>query len=158
MISPQDTPQNHAHLSHGVQDLSMLDECTILIVDENVSSYVLIARMLAPMGVYCEWKTSGYELVEFANSLPHLDLILMSTLLPFEDGFQALRNIRASALLRGIPIIATAVDATMELMDHARISGFDGFIGKPFNPDNFPEKICNILSGVSVWDLNKAHK
>jgi len=136
----------------------MLNNCTILIVDENVSSYVLIARMLAPMGVYCEWKTSGYELVEFANSLPHLDLILMSTLLPYEDGFQALRNIRTSALLRGIPIIATALDATMELLDNARVSGFDGFLGKPFNPDNFPEKICNILSGESVWDLNKAHK
>jgi two-component system cell cycle response regulator DivK len=35
------------------------------------------------------------------------------------------------------------------------LAGFDGFIGKPLNPDKFPEQIHKVLSGEKVWDLNK---
>ena len=62
---------------------------TVLVVEDNVSNFVLIARMLGFMGVHCEWKTSGYEVVEYADALPHLDLILMDIRLPYEDGFGA---------------------------------------------------------------------
>ncbi len=46
---------------------------TILVVEDNVSNFVLIARMLGYMGIHCEWKTSGYEVVEYADTLPRLD-------------------------------------------------------------------------------------
>ena len=34
---------------------------TVLVVEDNVSNFVLIARLLGYMGIHCEWKTSGYE-------------------------------------------------------------------------------------------------
>ncbi len=49
----------------------------MLVVEDNVSNFVLIARLLGYMGIHCEWKTSGYEVVEYADTLPRLDLILM---------------------------------------------------------------------------------
>ena len=52
-------------------------DATVLVVEDNVSNFVLIARMLGYMGIHCEWKTSGYEVVEYADTLPRLDLILM---------------------------------------------------------------------------------
>ena len=65
-------------------------ETTVLVVEDNVSNFVLIARMLGYMGIHCEWKTSGYEVVEYADTLPRLDLILMDIRLPYEDGYGAL--------------------------------------------------------------------
>ena len=65
-------------------------EITVLVVEDNVSNFVLIARMLGYMGIHCEWKTSGYEVVEYADTLPSLDLILMDIRLPYEDGYGAL--------------------------------------------------------------------
>jgi PleD family two-component response regulator len=56
---------------------------TVLVVEDNVSNFVLIARLLGYMGIHCEWKTSGYEVVEYADSLPRLDLILMDIRLPY---------------------------------------------------------------------------
>jgi two-component system cell cycle response regulator DivK len=153
MLYPKDTIQNRLDQSHLGHEHSLPSDCTVLIVEDNVSNYVLITRMLGPMGVYCDWKTSGYEVVEFANSLPHIDLILMNMLLPYEDGLHALRKIRTSKRLQGIPIIAMAVEASLELMDKARVSGFDGFLGKPLSPDRFPDQIYNILCGDSVWEL-----
>ncbi|MBK8421795.1 response regulator [Candidatus Villigracilis saccharophilus] len=68
----------------------------VLVVEDNVSNFVLIARMLGYLGIHCEWKTSGYEVVEYADTLPRLDLILMDIRLPYEDGYGALKKIRAS--------------------------------------------------------------
>ena len=56
-------------------------EITVLVVEDNVSNFVLIARMLGFLGIHCEWKTSGYEVVEYADTLPRLDLILMAILM-----------------------------------------------------------------------------
>ena len=42
-------------------------QANVLVVEDNVPNFVLIARMLAYMGVpRCEWKTSGWQVVEFA--------------------------------------------------------------------------------------------
>src|ERR1700741_11953 len=63
-------------------------DATVLIVEDNVSNFVLMARMLAYMGVpRCEWKTSGWQVVGFADTLPKIDLILMDIRLPYEDGY-----------------------------------------------------------------------
>ena len=52
-------------------------DATVLIVEDNVSNFVLMARMLAYMGVpRCEWKTSGWQVVEFADTLPKIDELL----------------------------------------------------------------------------------
>jgi two-component system cell cycle response regulator DivK len=127
-------------------------DATVLVVEDNVSNFVLIARMLGYLGIHCEWKTSGYEVVEYADTLPRLDLILMDIRLPYEDGYGALKKIRASDRLKAVPIIAVTAEASVEQMKKARESGFDGFLGKPLDPDRFPDQIRRILSGDPVWE------
>lgn len=129
-------------------------DTTVLVVEDNVSNFVLIARMLGYLGIHCEWKTSGYEVVEYADTLPRLDLILMDIRLPYEDGYGALKKIRASEHLRSIPIVAVTAEASEEQLAKARSSGFDGFLGKPLDPDRFPEQIRRILNGDPVWELS----
>jgi two-component system, cell cycle response regulator DivK len=128
-------------------------DTTVLVVEDNVSNFVLIARMLGYLGIHCEWKTSGYEVVEYADTLPRLDLILMDIRLPYEDGYGALKKIRVSERLKSIPIIAVTAEASQEQMNKARASGFDGFLGKPLDPDRFPDQIRRILSGEQVWEF-----
>jgi len=126
---------------------------TVLVVEDNVSNFVLMARMLGYMGIRCEWKTSGYEVVEYADSLPHIDLILMDIRLPYEDGHQALRKIRASDRLKHLPVVAVTAYASEEQLQRARAAGFDGFIGKPLDPDRFPAQIRSVLAGEQVWEV-----
>jgi two-component system cell cycle response regulator DivK len=127
---------------------------TVLVVEDNVSNFVLIARMLGYMGIHCEWKTSGYEVVEYADTLPNLDLILMDIRLPYEDGYGALRKIRSSPTLKNTKVIAVTAEASVEQMNKSRASGFNGFIGKPLDPDRFPDQIRSVLAGEEVWDLD----
>ncbi len=130
-----------------------LQEITVLVVEDNVSNFVLIARLLGYLGIHCEWKTSGYEVVEYADLLPKLDLILMDIRLPYEDGYEALKKIRSSPKLSKIPVIAVTAEASMEQMQKAHAAGFDGFIGKPIDPDRFTTQIQQILNGDPVWEL-----
>jgi two-component system cell cycle response regulator DivK len=129
-------------------------DATVLVVEDNVSNFVLIARMLGYLGIHCEWKTSGYEVVEYADTLPRLDLILMDIRLPYEDGYGALKKIRASERFKAVPIVAVTAEASLEQMNKARDSGFDGFLGKPLDPDRFPDQIRRILGGDPVWEFS----
>lgn len=130
-----------------------LSKATILIVEDNVSNFVLMARMLDYVGAQCEWKTSGYEVVEFADTLPKLNLILMDIRLPYEDGYQALHKIRATPRFDEVPIVAVTAYASEEQMQRAREAGFDGFIGKPLDPDRFPDQVRRALHAEPVWEM-----
>jgi two-component system, cell cycle response regulator DivK len=132
----------------------MFKDAIVLVVEDNVSNFVLIARMLGFLGIHCEWKTSGYEVVEYADTLPKVDLILMDIRLPYEDGYTALRKIRLSTRLKEVPVIAVTAEASIEQMNKARLSGFDGFLGKPLDPDRFPDQIQRILAGEPVWEMS----
>ena len=130
-------------------------DATVLVIKDNVANFVLIARMLAYMGVpRCEWKTSGWQVVEYADILPRVDLILMDIRLPYEDGYAALRKVRASARLKDTIVVAVTAEANDEQVAKARASGFDGFLGKPLDPDRFPEQISRMLRGEAVWEMH----
>ncbi|MCL4265407.1 MAG: response regulator [Anaerolineae bacterium] len=126
----------------------------ILVVEDNVSNFVLIARLLAFMGVQkCEWKTTGWGVVDFANTMPRVDLVLMDLRLPHEDGYDALRQIRADERLKNTLVVVVTAHGSSAEMQRAKEAGFDGFLSKPLDADRFPEQIRQILSGVPIWDL-----
>ena len=143
-----ETPESRTH------DPIQPKDATVLIVEDNVSNFVLMARMLAYMGVpRCEWKTSGWQVVEFADTLPKIDLILLDIHLPYEDGYAALAKVRATRRLKDTIVVAVTAYADQEQMNKARSAGFDGFIGKPLDPDRFPDQIRRLLKGEPVWEM-----
>jgi two-component system cell cycle response regulator DivK len=131
-----------------------MKDITVLVVEDNVSNFVLVARMLGFLGIHCEWKTSGFEVVEYADTLLKVDLILMDIRLPYEDGYGALKKIRSSSHLKDIPVVAVTAEASLEQMNKARQSGFNGFLGKPLDPDRFPDQIQRMLLSEPVWEMN----
>lgn len=146
--SPNSQPVNLKRKSVNPKD------ATILIVEDNPSNFVLMARMLAYMGVQrCEWKTSGWQVVEFADTLPQVYLILMDIRLPYEDGYAALKKLRDHPRLTDTMVVAVTAEASSEQMAKARAAGFDGFIGKPLDPDKFPDQVSRMLRGEEVWEL-----
>lgn len=128
-------------------------DCTVLVIEDNLSNFLLMTRLLAYLGIQqCEWKASGWQVLEFAESLPKIDLILMDIFLPDQDGYAALDQLRAEPRFKDTLIVAVTADASQANLARAREAGFDGFIGKPLDPDRFPEQIRSILRGESVWE------
>lgn len=129
-------------------------EAYVLVVEDNLQNLVLVARLLAFSGIrHYEWKASGWQVLEFANTLPKLDLVLMDIHLPHEDGYDAMRKLKAEARFAGTRVVAITADANPSSLRKAQQAGFDGFLGKPIDPDKFPDQIKTILQGQQVWDL-----
>jgi two-component system cell cycle response regulator DivK len=126
----------------------------VLVVEDNLQNLVLIARLLAFIGVRrYEWKASGWQVLEFADTMPRVDLVLMDIHLPYEDGYDALAKLRDDTRFADTRVVAVTADANPASMDKAKKAGFDGFLGKPIDPDKFPDQIISILQGDNVWDL-----
>jgi two-component system cell cycle response regulator DivK len=85
--------------------------------------------------------------------MPKVDLILMDLRLPHEDGYEALEQLRADPDLRDTLVVVVTAQASSVEMQKARQAGFDGFLSKPLDADEFPGQIRRILEGESVWEM-----
>jgi len=125
----------------------------ILIVEDNLNNFILMTRLLAFLGVKkCEWKASGWKVLEFAETLGNINLILMDIALPDADGFESLASLRSHPGFLEVPIVAVTADVSAKNVARAREAGFNGFIGKPLDPDRFPEQVRRVLQGEEVWE------
>jgi len=65
--------------------------------------------------------------------------------LPDADGFDILRKIREHPALRVVPVIMVTGNATREGVLKGLAAGADGYITKPFEPDNLVATIRAVL-------------
>jgi two-component system cell cycle response regulator DivK len=132
-----------------------LKDVCVLIVEDNVRNYALLARLLSFMGIkQAEWKRSGWQVLEFArDTMSRVDLILLDIHLPEEDGYEVFSRLRQEERFGNTRIVAVTADVSNANLNRAKSVGFDGFLAKPINVDLFPDQIRRILEGESVWDL-----
>ena len=132
-------------------------DAQILVIEDNIYNYTLIARLLKFLGVrFIDWSRTGRQIRSLSSTLPKVDLILLDIHLPYEDGYRTLERLRAEDTVEDAYVVAVTAEATEDNMRRAREAGFDGFIAKPIDPDRFPEQVRQILRGEQVWDLGGA--
>lgn len=128
------------------------EDAFVLVVEDNPANFALTARLLAFTGVrHPEWKTTGWGVVEYAEQMGRVDLILMDLRLPVEDGYEALRQIRAHPKLKDTIVVPVTASGSVNEMEKAKKAGFDGFLAKPLDAKKFPDQIRKILRGEPVW-------
>lgn len=128
-------------------------DARVLVVEDNVNNFNLILRLLTSLGIeYCEWISSGYKAAEEADQFTPIDLILLDIQLPYENGFEVHKSLRESDAYKDTKIVAVTANASEQYMQKAINGGFDGFIGKPLDPDRFPDQIEKILQGEPIWE------
>ncbi len=110
----------------------------VLLAEDNEDHYILTREAIneAHLPMDLAWVQDGEELM---NYLQHKspELILLDLNMPKKSGKEALREIKASPLLRRIPVVAFTssdseadIEATFDL-------GVNSYIQKPFGFDRF---------------------
>jgi two-component system response regulator CpxR len=113
----------------------------ILIIDDDVELCSMIAEYLRPEGFLVEAVHNGERGLQRALSKEH-DLLLLDVMLPGMNGFDLLRQLRASSDLRVLLLTARGDDVD-------RIVGLeigaDDYLPKPFNPRELLARVRAIL-------------
>jgi two-component system, cell cycle response regulator DivK len=128
----------------------------ILVVEDNADNLFIVTDLLQAevRPRYVNARASGRQLFKLVESNPSLrpHLILLDLQIPYEDGYTILRQIRANPRFDGAMVIALTANIMPADVQRCRLSGFDGFIGKPVDADRFPAQIQRILTGEPVWE------
>lgn len=119
----------------------------LLVVDDDPGLLRAVAETLRAEGYEVTTARRGAEALGYiAQSLP--DLIVSDIRMPGMDGYELVRNLRASARTRLIPIVfLTAKDETADRIAGFR-SGVDAYLTKPFEPDELVAVVANILKRI----------
>lgn len=121
---------------------------SILVVDDEVDVVRSMKNILERRGFNVLTAYNGVEaLQEMQKQRP--DLILSDVLMPQMDGYAFYKELKKNPGTRRIPVLIVTARGQME--DTFKVIGVDGFIVKPFSPEDLCKEIENILaiSGIS---------
>lgn len=116
----------------------------ILLVEDNEMNRDMLSRRLQRKGYSVLIAHDGEQgLAKACSEIP--DLILMDISLPFIDGYEVTRRVKANPVTRHIPVIALTAHALLTDRDRALNAGCDDYDTKPVDFTRLTEKIENLL-------------
>jgi two-component system cell cycle response regulator len=118
----------------------------ILIIEDNPANMELMTYLLQAFGHTVLSVYNGEEGVETARrELP--DLIICDVHLPKMDGYGVLEQLKhqSGEALRSIPVIAVTALAMVGDRQKLLAAGFDGYLGKPIEPELFVSQVEKYL-------------
>ena len=116
----------------------------ILLVEDHTELRHVLGHQLESMGFTAITAKNGREGVETAVA-EKPDLVMMDSLMPEMDGWEATRVLRADPQTKDIPILAsTALFRPSDLKTWIDV-GCDDYIIKPFTSDELLRKITALI-------------
>ena len=123
----------------------------VLLVEDNLVNLTLEKNVLRKRNITFDEAHNGLEAVRAVTSSEpgRYNLILMDIRMPIMDGCEAADRIRMldDPVLSSIPILAMTADAFEEDRQRCFDHGMDGYISKPFKPDQLAAAIEKATRG-----------
>ncbi len=117
----------------------------ILIVDDNSDDRNILRHYLAHVALVILEAVNGEEGLAIAT-IERPDLIISDALMPYVDGFEFLREVRRSTVLRDTPFIFySAVYTGNKDKELALSLGADAFMVKPLEAEEFLRQLKSLL-------------
>lgn len=117
----------------------------ILVIEDNSANLELMSYLLRSFGHEVATAEDG-DLGLAAARRRRPDVIVCDVQLPGMDGYAVVREVRADASLRAIPVIAVTALAMVGDREKGLATGFDGYIPKPIDPEKFVVQIEHFLT------------
>jgi CheY-like chemotaxis protein len=127
------------------QQWARLDGRTVLVVDDNEDSRLVLRAMLEAHGARVLTVGSVHEAREaLARSLP--DVLITDLAMPGEDGFGLLAYCRhhEDPRLQALPILALTAYGNQQAQDRMLAAGFDAYLPKPVEPSEVGEIVLDL--------------
>lgn len=117
----------------------------VLVVDDDEAHRELTVDCLRLAGLATRAASSVHEaLTAVASAVP--DLIVSDVSMPDSDGFSLVDAVRAQPESAAVPIVLMSARDTSTQRLRGWRAGVDGFIAKPFEPDELLALVENVLA------------
>ena len=122
----------------------------ILVVEDDATNRIVLARQLAMVGIDAEMAGNGQEgLSRWLDG--GFALVLSDLHMPVMDGFGMVRAIRSrEAAGTRTPVLAFSADVRIGQAEKVREAGFDDFLSKPIQLDGLRAVLDRWLSAAPV--------
>jgi two-component system cell cycle response regulator DivK len=127
----------------------------LYVEDDRLSRIVMDMFLGTMMGLssYAIFEDST-DFIARLKALPVCpDVILLDIHVQPLNGFEMLKSIRADPEFQNCRVVALTASVMNEEVKQLRMAGFDGTIGKPLDPGNFPDLLRKIQRGEAVWQI-----
>ena len=118
----------------------------VLVVDDEESTRLLVARMLA-RGLSAEPQLAGTceQALRLARNYAY-DAILLDLLMPGMGGLELLRSIRRSSANMASPVMIVSALADRETVERCRDAGADAHLAKPLDERRLVAAVKKLLA------------
>ena len=120
----------------------------ILVVDDNPTNLELVRYLLHAAGFAVATATGGAEALAQAR-LQVPELVITDLQMPGMDGHALLDALRSDPGLRHVPVMALTAASMAGEEERVRGAGFDAYLSKPFEPEDFAQRITALLRSLS---------
>jgi two-component system NtrC family sensor kinase len=119
--------------SDGAQKDSEGTAGRLLVVDDSADNRDILRRHLEKQGYGVTTAPDGGKCLELLRS-GNFDLVLLDVLMPVLDGFEVLKQMKADAALRTMPVVMiSALDESNSVVRCIQM-GAEDYLTKPFDP------------------------
>jgi diguanylate cyclase (GGDEF)-like protein/PAS domain S-box-containing protein len=125
-------------------DGSGIVSARILIIEDNPTNMELMVYLLTAFGYTPLMAVDGISGVQTARETTP-DLIICDIHLPRLDGYGVVAALKKDEKLCAIPVLAVTALAMVGDRERLLAAGFDGYIGKPIEPDTFVAELESFL-------------
>ncbi len=112
----------------------------ILVVEDNAANLELVRYLLAFSGYTVMEARDGLQGVEIALQ-ERPDLIICDLQMPLLDGYQVLAQLRENPASAKFVVVAVTAFSMPNDRQMVMTAGFDGYLSKPIEPENFVSQI-----------------
>jgi len=137
-------PGTISALIEAISEPETPHEPTVMVVDDSLTVRKITSRLLEREGYRVITAKDGVDAIEsLIDNVP--DVILSDIEMPRMDGFDLVRNIRADARLRDVPIIMITSRLADKHRDYAMEIGANHYLGKPYQE----EELLGLIAGYT---------
>ncbi len=124
-------------------------ELKFLIVDDFATMRRIVRNLLKEIGHQnADEAEDGQDALKKLRASP-FDFVVSDINMPNMNGFELLKQIRADAALKSLPVLMVTAEAKKEDIITAAQAGASGYIVKPFTRATLEEKLAKILKKVA---------
>ena len=121
-----------------------------LVVEDSEHVAYLLEYMLEREGFEVAVANNGRDAAGMVTEQAPPDIVLLDVMLPYKDGFEIVREIRASERWADTPVIMLSARSLEEDVVRALEAGANDYVMKPYNPRELLARIKRHIASRAV--------